>query len=222
MTSFKATLPLLLGLVGFSALVPVAQADSFGYYATGAFQFDSNTISGNAQGVCEGQCVPWGDIVIVDATFSAAVINYQQSVSCANNECETETTGVFGAGNISANLSVFGNSSESYYLSSASLQGSFSSRFCTGHCGTYRPETNLSLDFQGLWNNNWYSTGIIQMNCFQNGGCGEGTGAGTLNTDTPEPPDIALLIGGLPCLGFALRRKLFSAPNGAHSVSRAS
>ena len=153
MTWFKATLPLLLGLVGFSALLPVAQADSFGYYATGAFQFNANTVSGAAEGTCEGQCVPWGQIVILNASFTASVSNYQQSVSCANNECETEITGIFGAGNVSANLSVYGNSSESYYLSSGSLQGSFTSYFCTGHCGTYRPETNLSLDFQGLWNN---------------------------------------------------------------------
>jgi hypothetical protein len=216
MISRKVTLPMLLGLIGFSVMIPLARADSFGFYATGTFQFDSNTISGNAEGNCEGQCVPWGQIVILDASFSATVLDYQQNVSCANNECETEITGIFGPGSISADLSVFGDSSKSFFLNSSSLQGSFTTRFCTGQCGTYRAETNVSLDFQGLWNNGWYSTGMIQMNCFHTGGCSDGTGGGSLNTDAPEPSAVALLLGGIPCLGFALRRQHISRA----SVSR--
>lgn len=209
MTSLKSMPLTLLGLLALCVLVPLARADTFGFYSTGSFQFDANTISGNAEGTCEGQCVPWGQIVILDASFSASVLDYQQNVSCANNECETEITGALGLGSISAEISVFGNSSQRYFWNSSSLQGSFTTRFCTGQCGTYRAETNLSLDFQGLWNNNWYSTGMIQMNCFHQGGCSDGTGAGSLNTDVPEPSAVALLVSGLPCLGFALRRKRF-------------
>lgn len=210
MTSTREFVVTLLGLCALFLIAPLARADSFGYYATGTFQFDSNTISGTAEGVCDGQCMPWGDVVIVDTSFAASVTNFQQSVSCSNGACETEIDGSFGPGNVSANLSVYGDSSQSYYLSSNSLEGSFTSHFCTGHCGTYRAESELTLNFQGLWNNDWYSTGIVQMECFENSGCSEGTGAGILNTDTPEPSGIALLIGGIPCLGFAARRRLCS------------
>lgn len=206
MTSRRSMLLMLVGLIGLCVLVPLARADTFGFYSTGSFQFDSDTVSGNAEGTCEGQCVPWGQIVILDASFSASVLNYQQNVSCANNDCETEITGTLGPGSVSADLSVFGNSSRSYFLNSSSLQGSFTTRFCTGHCGSYRAETDLSLDFQGLWNNAWYSTGMIQMNCFHTGGCSDGTGAGSLNTDTPEPPAFALLVSGLSCVAFWLRQ----------------
>ena len=121
---------------------------------------------------------------------------------------ETEITGRFGPGSVAAEVSVFGKSSQTYYLDSNLLQGSFSSHFCTGHCGTYRAETDLSVDFQGLWNNDWYSTGIIQMVCFHNGGCSDGTGAGSLTTATPEPSVIVLLLGEVPALYLALRKKL--------------
>jgi hypothetical protein len=209
MSSLKAMLPLLLGLIGFFSLIPAARADSFGFYTTGSFQFDSNTISGNAAGTCEGQCVPWGEIVILNVSYAAAVINYQQSVSCADNQCETQITGSFGPGSLTAELAVYDDSSRTYYLSSSSLQGSFTSRVCTGHCGTYRAETDLSLTFEGDWNNNWDSTGMIEMNCFQNMGCSDGSGTGSLTTATPEPSDVALLLGNIPCLCFAIRKKLF-------------
>ncbi len=209
MFSSKVTLPLLLGLVGCFSLIPAARADSFGFYNTGSFQFGSNIISGNAEGICSGACSPWGSIVILDVSFAASVINYQQSVSCSNSQCETEIRGDFGPGSLTAELAVYDDSSQTFYLNSNSLQGSFSSRFCTGHCGTYRGETELALDFQGGWNNNWSSQGIIQMECFHNLGCSDGTGAGSLTTTTPEPPLAALLLGDIPCLWFAIRRKLF-------------
>lgn len=211
MTSVRVMFPLLLGITGFFSLIPVARADSFGFYNAGAFQFDSMAISGNAEGTCEGQCVPWGDIVILDVSFVASVVDYQDNVSCANNACETQITGSFGPGSVTANLAVYDDSSQSYYLKANSLQGSFKSHFCTGRCGSYRAETELSLDFEGAWNNNWYSNGTIQMECFQNGGCDDGTGAGTLNTESPEPSDLALLAGGIPCVGVAVRRKLSQA-----------
>lgn len=208
MTRCKTAFPLLLGLVGFLTFAPVAGADSFGFYATGEFQFDLNSTSGHAEGTCEGQCVPWGDTVILDVSFAASVTHYQQSVSCANGKCDMQTVGTFGPGSVTAELSVYDDSSQTFYLSSNSLQGSFISHSCTGHCGTYRPETELDLHFQGMWNNNWYSSGTIQMECFQNGGCSDGSGAGSLNTDAPEPSELALLQGGILCVGFALRRKL--------------
>jgi hypothetical protein len=209
MTSLKARLPFLAGLICFCSLIPVARADSFGFYNSGTFQFDANTISGNAEGLCSGQCAPWGDIVILDVSFAASVIDYQQSVSCSNNQCETEIRGDFGPGSLTAGLAVYDDSWRTYYLSSSSLQGSFSSRFCTGHCATYRAETDLSLTFQGDWNNNWSSNGTIQMVCFHNMGCSDGTGAGSLTTATPEPSAVALLLGNIPCLCFAMRKKLF-------------
>jgi hypothetical protein len=82
--------PLLLVLIGFSAFVPIARVDSFGYYATGLFQFDSNAISGHAAGICEGLCAPCGEVVILDVSFSASVIDFQESVSCANNQCDAD------------------------------------------------------------------------------------------------------------------------------------
>lgn len=69
MTSVRTTLPLVIGLIAFSTLLPLAHADSFGFYAAGAFQFDSTTISGNAEGVCSGECPPWGNPVFVDLSF---------------------------------------------------------------------------------------------------------------------------------------------------------
>ncbi len=208
MTSSRLILSLLVGFLGLVAIVPEARADSFGFYNTGSFQYDSTTISGNAEGTCEGQCAPWGSIVILDVSFDAAITNYQQNESCANGECETEISGRFGPGSVAAEVSVFGDSSGTYYLDSSLLQGTFSSHFCTGHCGTYRAESELSVDFQGLWNNDWYSTGIIQMECFHNEGCSDGTGAGSLTTATPEPSVVVLLLGEVPVLYFAIRKKL--------------
>lgn len=124
-----------------------------------------------------------------------------------NNQCETEIRGSLGPGTLLVEVSV-GGPPQVYYLNSGSLEGSFQSHFCTGKCGTYRPETELSLDFQGLWNNDWYSDGTIQMECFQNGGCSDGSGAGTLNTFVPEPSSLLLLTAAIPWLGCALRRKL--------------
>jgi hypothetical protein len=207
MTWVRTTLPLLIGLIAFAILLPLAHADNFGFYATGAFQFDSTVISGNADGICSGECPPWGNTVFFDLSFSASVINYQASVSCANNQCETEIRGTLGPGTLSAEVSA-GDPPQVYYLDSHSLEGRFSSHFCTGHCGTYRPETELSLAFQGLWNNDWYSDGAIQMECFQQGGCTDGSGAGNLNTFVPEPSGLALFTGGIPWLCCALRRKL--------------
>ena len=209
MTSFRPMLPWLVGLLCFCGLHPEARAESFGFYNTGSFQFDSNTITGNAEGTCEGQCAPWGSIVILNVSFAASVVNYQQTMSCANGQCETEITGGFGPGSVAAELSVFGNSSESYYLNSGFLKGSFNSHFCTGHCQTYRAETELLVDFQGDWSNDWHSNGTIQMECFRFGGCSDGTGGGSLTTDTPEPSAVTLLLGGIPWACFALRRKLF-------------
>jgi len=207
----RTILLLLLGVIGFSAIAPLACADSFGFYNTGSFQFNSNTISGSAEGLCEGQCVPWGNIVILDVSFNAAIINYEQSVSCPNDQCETEISGSFGPGSVTAELAVYDDSSQTFYLSSNSLQGSFSSHFCTGHCGSYRGESELSLNFDGLWNNSWYSTSSIQMECFHEGGCSDGTGAGTLTTVTPEPSVGSLLLGGMSCLWMARRRNCFQA-----------
>jgi hypothetical protein len=209
MFSLKATLPVLLVLIGCFSLIPAARADSFGFYNTGTFQFDSNAISGNAEGICSGACAPWGSNVILDASFSASVINFQQSVSCSNGQCETQIRGDFGPGSLTADLAVYDDSSQTFYLSSNALQGSFTSHFCTGHCGTYRAETELSLNFQGDWNNNWSSNGTIQMVCFHSMGCSDGTGAGSLTTATPEPSTVALLLNSIPCLCFAIRRKLF-------------
>jgi hypothetical protein len=210
MTSMRTTLAAAIGLIAFSTLLPLAQADSFGFYAAGAFQFDSSAISGNANGICSGECAPWGDNVFFDFSFSASVVNYQEALSCSNNECETEIRGTLGPGTFSAEVTV-DDRPHVYYLSSSLLEGSFKSHFCTGQCGTYRPETELSLAFQGLWSNDWYSDGTVQLECFQKGGCTDGSGAGNLNTYVPEPSSLTLLIAGVPCLGCAVRRKLSSA-----------
>lgn len=208
MSAVKAVFLLILGFTGFLTAAPLAHADSFGYYATGGFQFDSQTISGNAAGICSGACVPWGNLLTVDFSFSATVIDYQERSSCSNGQCETETTGELGPGTFSFDLSV-GMPPKTYYLNSGELEGSFDSHVCTGQCGSYRAESDLLLDFQGPWNNGWYSTGTIQLECFQNQGCVAADGAGNLNTYTPEPATLTLLAGGMPWLGFALRRKLF-------------
>ncbi len=209
MISVKTTLPLLVVVICFSTIIPIARADTFGFYATGTFQFDSNTLSGAAEGLCEGQCVPWGEVVILDVSFSASVSNYEQAVSCANNQCETQMIGSFSHGIATADLAVYGSSPQTYYLSSNSLEGSFSSRVCTGHCGSNRPQTELSLDFDGLWSNNWYSTSIIQMECFHESGCSDGSGAGSLTTATPEPSVVTLLLAGISSLCVARRRNYF-------------
>jgi hypothetical protein len=206
MASAKTALPLILGFIGLCALLPAAQADDFGFYAVGSFQFDSTTISGNAGGICSGQCVPWGDLAVLNVFFSASVNNYQETASCSNGQCKTEISGEFGDGSVSAYLAV-GDPPQVYYLSSGFLAGSFDSHFCTGNCRSYRPETELSLDFAGTWNNGWYSDGTIDMECFQNGGCSAGSGAGDLNTVTPEPSSVALLGSSIPWLASAIRRK---------------
>ena len=198
---------LLFGLLSLFTLLPLAHADSYGYYAVGSFQFDSNSISGNSQGICSGNCAPWGALTILDVSFSSSVIGYQQSTSCSNDQCETELIGKLGTGTLSAEISV-GTPPNVYYLQSASLQGSFDTHFCTGNCNTYRPETELSLDYSGQWSNDWYSTGTIQLECFQKSGCSDGSGAGNLNTFVPEPSNLALLAGGIASLGCAIRRKL--------------
>ncbi len=209
MSAVKTVFLLVLGFAGLSILAPLARADSFGYYATGGFQFDSTAVSGNAAGICSGECVPWGNLVAVDFSFSAAVINYRESSSCSNGECVTETTGNFGPGSLSAELTV-GLPPQIFYLNSGLLAGSFDSHVCTGQCGSYRAESELLLDFQGSWNNDWYSTGTIQLECFQKDGCVAADGAGSLNTYTPEPTTLALFAGGVPWLGFILRRSWFS------------
>ncbi len=205
MHSAKLGLGLMLGLAVLSVVRP-AHADDFGYYAVGSFQFDSMTISGNAGGICSGQCVPWGNLVILNAGFSASVTNYQENTSCADDRCKTEISGDFGVGSLSAYLWA-GDPPQAYYLSPSSLSGSFDSHFCTGNCGSYRPETELSLDFAGPWSNGWFSSETIEMHCFQKDGCSEGSGAGDLNTVTPEPPSLALLAASLPFFGRVMRRK---------------
>ncbi len=57
MRSSRLGLCLVLGLTLLSLVLP-AHADDFAYYAVGSFQFDSMTISGNAGGICSGQCLP--------------------------------------------------------------------------------------------------------------------------------------------------------------------
>jgi hypothetical protein len=207
MSAVKVVLLLVLAFAACSTLAPSARADSFGYYATGGFQFDSQAVSGNASGICFGECLPWGSLVAVDFSFSALVSNYQESSSCSSGQCETETTGNFGPGDFSAELTV-GVPPQIFYLKSGLLGGSFDSHVCTGQCGTYRAESELSLDFQGSWNNDWYSTGTIQLECFQKDGCVAADGAGSLNTYTPEPCTLALLASGMPWFGFGIRRKL--------------
>lgn len=207
MNAVKAVFLLVLGFAAYSTLAPFAYADSFGYYATGDFQFDSKAVSGDAVGFCSGECLPWGSFVAVDFSFSAAVIKYQESSSCSNGECETETSGSFGPGTFSMELSA-GMPPQNYYLKPGLMAGTFDSHVCTGQCGTYRSESELSLDFQGLWNNDWYSTGTIKFECFEKDGCVAADGAGSLNTFTPEPSTLALLAGGMPWLGLGIRRKL--------------
>ena len=204
----KATPRLLLifGVLAFG-VIPLAHADDFGFYAVGTFQFDSTTISGYAGGICSGQCVPWGNLVVLNAAFSASVTNYQENASCSNDQCETEISGDFGGSSLSAHLAV-GDPPQFYYLGPASLRGSFDTHFCIGNCRTYRPETELSLAYDGPWNNGWFSSGTIQLECFQQDGCSAGSGAGDLDTFTPEPPSLALLGSGLAWLGRVVRRKL--------------
>ncbi len=201
-------IPLIFGLIGFGTVPPLAHADDFGFYAVGSSQFDSMTVSGNAGGICSGQCQPWGELAVLNVFFSAPVVNYQESASCSNDQCENEIYGTFGDGTLSAYLSV-GDPSQVYYLSPGSLEGSFNSHFCTGDCRSYRPETELFLGFEGSWNNGWYSSGTIKLECFQKGGCTDGSGAGDLNTVAPEPPSVALLGGSITWLRWARRRKLF-------------
>ena len=52
MTLGSAIFSVLLGLSWLLVCVPEARAESFGFY-TGSFRFDSNTISGNAEGMCD-------------------------------------------------------------------------------------------------------------------------------------------------------------------------
>jgi len=196
----------LVGLVGFCSLLPLAYADSYGYYAVGTFQFNANSISGNAGGICSGDCAPWGDLAVLNVTFSSSVVGYQESSSCSNGECETELIGQLGVGTLTADISV-GYPSQVYDLVADSLGGSFDTHFCSGgSCNTYRPETEFSLNFAGSWNNGWSSTGTIQLECFQKYGCSAGSGAGELDTFVPESSTFILLTSGIASLRCAFRR----------------
>jgi hypothetical protein len=207
MTSIKSGLLLILCLISFLALAPLAHADSYGYYATGSFQYDSNSISGNTGGICSGDCAPWGQLTVLSVTFSSSVVDYQESTSCSNSECETKLSGKFDGGALLADLSV-GYPPQEYYLRSSTFGGSFETRFCTGdNCNSHRPETDLSLDFEGFWSNEWYSTGRIQLVCFERSGCTTGDGAGSLNTAVPEPFTLGSVLTGLPWIAIAIRRK---------------
>jgi len=207
MSPGKSCLPLLIALLAFCAITASAHADSYGYYAVGTFQFDASSISGTAGGICQGQCSPWGDLAVLSLTFSSSVIGFQQTAACANGQCETEINGELGPGSVSAELSV-GQFSQVYELDSGSLAGTFNSHFCTGpNCVTWRPETDLTLDFAGLWNNDWYSTGTVQLHCFENGGCSAGSGAGELDTYVPEPSALMLLGTGIASAACARRSK---------------
>jgi hypothetical protein len=197
----------LLVLIAVCGYIQPALADGYGFYATGTFQFDSTSISGKVGGICSGQCSPWGDLTIFNLSFSSSVVDYEQTVSCANQECEHELSGKLGSGAFYGEIFV-GYPSQFYYLSPGSIDGTFKTQFCTGKCRSYRPETELSLDFNGTWNNDWYSTGKIQLACFQKDGCSDGDGAGNLNTYAPEPSGLALLIIGIGSLGCAFRRRL--------------
>jgi hypothetical protein len=182
-----------------------AFADSYGFYATGTFQYDSTSISGKAGGICSGRCSPWGDLAVFNISFSGSVADYQETISCSNDECEDELSGKLDAGTFLGEISV-GYPSQVYYLSPGSIAGTFKTHFCTGNCRSYRPETELFLDFEGPWNNGWYSTGSIQLVCFERNGCITGDGAGNLNTSVPEPSGLALLVTGRGSLGCVIRR----------------
>ena len=210
MISSKASFPLLLGLIGFCALLPLAHADSYGYYAVGTFQYDSNSISGKTGGICSGDCVPWGDLAILNVSISASVVGFQENTACSNGECETELSGKFDAGTLSGEISV-GYPPQDYYLKSGTFGGSFDTHFCTGgNCASHRPETDLTLDFAGLWSNGWYSTGAIQLVCFQKDGCSNGDGAGSLDTAVPEPFSLGGVVAAMPWVALAIRRKRYS------------
>ena len=197
---------LLLGSITFCLFLPLAYAESYSYYAVGTFQFDASSISGNTGGICSGDCAPWGDLAVLNVSFSSSVIGYKQSTSCSNDQCETKISGELGAGALSAAISV-GYPSQMYYLSSSLLTGSFESRFCDGdNCRSNRPETELFLNFSGTWNNNWDSAGTVELHCFENNGCSDGSGAGELDTFVPEGSTLMLLASGIGSLGCAIRR----------------